>query len=207
VSVDHSLLAYPPQPVTLAGRIVRLEPMVPAHAAGLAAAVRDGELWNLWYTSVPRPEQVETWIEQALAAQHAGKALPFTVRAVASGDIVGSTRYMNVEPDRRRLEIGTTWYSKRVQRTALNSEAKLLLLTHAFEALGCMAVEFRTHFFNFRSREAIAKLGARQDGILRKHLVMPNGTPRDTVVFSIIDAEWPTVKAHLRDRLERLGAA
>jgi RimJ/RimL family protein N-acetyltransferase len=200
------LLPYPPEPVTLAGSVVRLEPLAAGHASDLAAAARDGELWKLWYTTVPAPEQIAGWIEQSLALQAGGKALPFTVRDLASGSIVGSTRYMNIEPDRRRLEIGTTWYAARVQRTALNTEAKLLLLRHAFEALGCIAVEFRTHAFNFRSREAIAKLGAKQDGILRQHMRMPNGTLRDTVVFSVLDTEWPTVKSHLGFRLDRLKA-
>lgn len=201
-----SQLPYPPQAVTLAGSVVALEPLAREHASELAAAARDGELWRLWYTTVPTPEQVPAWIDSALALQARGLALPFVVRHLASGLIVGSTRYMNIEPDRRRLEIGTTWYAQRVQKTTLNTEAKLLLLRHAFEALGCMAVEFRTHFFNFRSREAIAKLGAKQDGILRQHQFAGNGTARDTVVFSILDSEWPTVRAHLTHRLERLGA-
>ncbi len=198
-------LPYPPQPVTLTGDIVQLEPMSPAHAAELGAAASDGQLWKLWFTIVPQPAQMAGWIDQSLALQQAGKALPFVVRHRASGDIVGSTRFMNIEPDRRRLEIGTTWYSARVQRTALNTEAKLLLLGHAFEQLDCLAVELRTHFFNFRSREAIAKLGAKQDGILRQHMVMADGTLRDTVVFSIINSEWPAVRTHLRHRLGRLG--
>lgn len=179
--------------------------MHPQHAEALAKAASDGELWRLWYTGVPHPGDFPAWIDSALGLQAAGKALPFVVRDLVSGDIVGTTRYMNIEPDHRRLEIGTTWYAKRVQRTALNSEAKLLLLRHAFESLGCMAVEFRTHFFNFRSREAIAKLGAKQDGILRQHSSAANGTRRDTVVFSILDHEWPAVQAHLQYRLERLG--
>ena len=128
--------------------------------------------------------------------------MAFAIRETATGDIVGSTRYFNVDAKNRRLEIGHTWYAKRVQRTAVNTECKLLLLTHAFEALGCIAVEFRTHFFNFASREAIARIGAKQDGILRNHQVMPDGTLRDTVVFSIIAPEWPTVKRHLAFRLE-----
>lgn len=205
-SARLSQLPYPPHAVTLTGGVVALEPLTPEHASELAAASRDGELWRLWYTAVPTPDQVPAWIDSALALQARGLALPFAVRHLGSGDIVGSTRYMNIEPDRRRLEIGTTWYAQRVQKTALNTEAKLLLLRHAFEALGCMAVEFRTHYFNFRSREAIAKLGAKQDGILRQHQVAGNGTARDTVVFSILDSEWPTVQAHLTYRLERLGA-
>lgn len=200
-----TLLPYPPQPLELTGHQVRLEPLLQDHAAALIKAAGDGELWKLWYTGVPAPAELPAWIDASLALQAAGKALPFSVRHLASGEIVGSTRYMNIEPDRRRLEIGTTWYASRVQRTALNTEAKLLLLRHAFESLGCMAVEFRTHYFNFRSREAIAKLGARQDGILRQHSLATNGTMRDTVVFSILDHEWPTVQAHLAFRLGRLG--
>jgi RimJ/RimL family protein N-acetyltransferase len=129
--------------------------------------------------------------------------MPFVVRDLATGEIVGSTRYFNVEAAHRRLEIGHTWYSKRAQRTGINIESKLLLLTHAFEALHCIAVEFRTNFFNFASREAIARLGAKQDGILRNHMLLPDGTRRDTVVFSILDSEWPAVKTHLGYRLSR----
>lgn len=192
------------EPVTLTGAHATLLPLERGHVDALADAAADGELWRLWYTSVPRPEQVPAWIDAALGLQAQGKALPFVVRDAASGSIVGSTRYMNVEPDRRRLEIGTTFYAARVQRTPLNTEAKLLLLGHAFERLACIAVEFRTHYFNFRSREAIGKLGAKQDGILRQHMVMADGTLRDTVVFSIVDSEWPTVRTHLQSRLDRL---
>ncbi len=199
------MLPYPPQPVQLSGQWVLLEPLAPEHADDLCKAASDGALWKLWYTGVPKPDEFKGWVDGSLALQAAGRALPFTVRHLASGDIVGSTRYMNIESDRRRLEIGTTWYAERVQRTPLNTEAKLLLLRHAFESLGCMAVEFRTHFFNFRSREAIAKLGAKQDGILRQHTTAANGTLRDTVVFSILDSEWPAVQSHLQFRLERLG--
>lgn len=199
-----TLLPYPPQPIRLAGEVVALEPMATEHADALAAAARDGELWRLWYTGVPKPEGIIAWIDSSLALQQKGLALPFIVRHLPSGEIVGSTRYMNIEADRRRLEIGTTWYAKAVQRTPLNTEAKLLLLRHAFEALGCIAVEFRTHFFNQRSREAIAKLGAKQDGILRQHSFAADGSLRDTVVFSILDSEWPTVKTHLQYRLSRL---
>lgn len=197
-------LPYPPEPVWLSGQTVRLDPMSPADAQGLAEAATDGRLWELWYTTVPAPEQMASWIDAALTQQSAGKALPFTVREAASGRIVGSTRYMNIEGDRRRMEIGTTWYARRVQKTALNTEAKSLLLAHAFERLACIAVELRTHSFNFASRAAIEKLGARQDGILRQHMVMSDGTLRDTVVFSILDREWPTVRTHLAFRLARL---
>ena len=169
----------------------------------MCAAAADGELWKLWYTSVPTPEATAAWIDAALEMRERLGAMPFVVRSTASGDIVGSTRYFNVDAAHRRLEIGHTWYAKRAQRSAVNTECKLLLLTHAFEALHCIAVEFRTHFFNFASRAAIARLGAKQDGILRNHQIMPDGTRRDTVVFSVIDGEWPAVKRNLQFLLER----
>jgi RimJ/RimL family protein N-acetyltransferase len=149
---------------------------------------------------------MEAWIASALAAQAAGRALPFVVRRLRDERIVGSTRYMNIEEAQRRLEIGTTFYAASVQRSALNTECKRLLLAHAFESLGCLAVEFRTHWFNHRSREAIAKLGAKQDGVLRNHQRLPDGSLRDTVVFSIIDSEWPAARRHLDFRLARLPA-
>jgi RimJ/RimL family protein N-acetyltransferase len=149
---------------------------------------------------------VPGWIDAALALQAAGRALPFAVIRRRDGRVVGSTRYMNVEETQRRLEIGTTFYSASVQRSGLNTECKRLLLRHAFEALACLAVEFRTHWFNQRSREAIAKLGAKQDGVLRNHQRLPDGSLRDTVVFSIIDSEWPAVKRHLAFRQSRLPA-
>jgi N-acetyltransferase len=195
--------AYPPQALSLGGSHVSLEPLTQDHVAALQLAAQDGELYRHWYTFVPSPEATEAWVHSALALQAEGSALPFVVRRQPQGDVVGSTRYMNIERDRRRLEIGTTWYAQRAQRSALNTEAKLLLLTHAFEQLEVIAVEFRTHFMNFQSREAILKLGAKQDGILRNFTVSPNGTLRDTVVFSIIQSEWPTVKAHLQYRLNR----
>ena len=189
-------------PVRLNGRHVRLEPLVPEHVPGLQAAARDGELWKLWYTSVPNPERAAEYVDKALALQAQGLALPFVVRD-AAGVIVGSTRFGNVDAANRRVEIGWTWYAKRVQRTGLNTEAKLLLLGHAFETLGCAAVELRTSWFNHASRAAIARLGAKQDGVLRNHMRMDDGTYRDTVVFSIIAGEWPMVKRHLQFRLER----
>ena len=167
-------------------------------------AARDGELWNLWFTSVPHPELTLPYVEQALVLRDQGKAVPFVVRD-ANGVVVGSTRYGNIESDHKRLEIGWTWYAARVQRTALNSEAKLLLLSNAFETLGAIAVEFRTNWFNQRSRAAIARLGAKQDGVLRNHMLMPDGTRRDTVVFSIVDSEWPAVKKNLQYQLQRCG--
>jgi N-acetyltransferase len=191
------------EPVTLEGSHVTLEPLGREHAAGIRDAAADGELWRLWYTGVPAPEKTEAWIDAALAMREKLGAMPFAVRDKATQEIVGSTRYFNVEAAHRRLEIGHTWYARRAQRTAVNSECKLLLLTHAFEALSCIAVEFRTNFFNFQSREAIARLGAKQDGILRNHQIQPDGTRRDTVVFSIIEGEWPAVKRNLQFRLER----
>nr|WP_217344495.1 GNAT family protein [Noviherbaspirillum sp. L7-7A]MBV0878648.1 GNAT family N-acetyltransferase [Noviherbaspirillum sp. L7-7A] len=190
------------EPVTLSGRHVRLEPLAMIHHDALVEAASDGELWKLWYTSVPAPHAMRAWIETALTMrdQH---ALPFVIRDAGDGSIVGSTRYFNVDPHNRRLEIGHTWHATRVQRTGINTEAKLLLLGHAFEALQCIAVEFRTHWMNHPSREAIARLGAKQDGVLRQHQRMADGSLRDTVVFSIIDAEWPAVKRHLQYKLER----
>lgn len=189
---------------TLKGKHVSLEPLSLDHLTGLQEAARDGELWNLWFTSVPKPESAREYIEQALASRDLGKAMPFAVRD-AKGDIVGSTRYCNIEADHKRLEIGWTWYAERVQRTALNTEAKLLLLSNAFETLGAIAVEFRTNWFNQRSRTAIARLGAKQDGVLRNHMLMPDGTRRDTVVFSILDSEWPAAKKNLQFQLQRYG--
>jgi len=189
---------------TLQGKNVSLEPLAPEHVSGLQEAARDGELWNLWFTSVPRPEDTQQYVAQALALAEQGKAMPFAVRDSA-GVMVGSTRYCNIEADHKRLEIGWTWYAERVQRTALNTEAKLLLLTNAFETLGTIAVEFRTNWFNQRSRNAIARLGAKQDGVLRNHMLMPDGTRRDTVVFSILDSEWPSVKNNLEYRLQHQG--
>lgn len=190
------------EPVHFQGQHVRLEPLALEHVPALQAAAGDGQLWRLWYTSVPAPEQTQAYVEKALSLQAAGLALPWVVRE-ATGEIVGSTRFGNVDAENQRVEIGWTWYAKRVQRTGLNTEAKLLLLTHAFETLGCNAVEFRTNWFNHASRNAIARLGAKQDGVLRSHLRMPDGTYRDTVVFSILAGEWPTVKRHLAFQLEQ----
>jgi RimJ/RimL family protein N-acetyltransferase len=197
---------WPPQAVTLQGEFVQLEPLSTAHASGLQDAITDGALHTLWYTIVPPPESLDTWIATSLKAREAGAALPFVVRRLRDARIVGSTRFMNIEAAQRRLEIGTTFYSASVQRSALNTECKRLLLAHAFEALHCLAVEFRTHWFNHRSREAIARLGAKQDGVLRQHQRLPDGSLRDTVVFSIIDSEWPAVRHHLQVRQARLPA-
>jgi RimJ/RimL family protein N-acetyltransferase len=188
------------EPVTLNGPHAQLKPLSSDHVDGLTEAVNDGELWNLWYTSIPRPEDMGKEIARRLALQAAGSMLPFTVFD-AEGKIAGMTTYMNVDAGNRRVEIGSTWYAKRMQRSALNTQCKLLLLGHAFEKLDCIAVEFRTHFFNHQSRRGIERLGAKLDGILRNHQIAANGTLRDTVVYSIIAGEWPTVKAHLTYRL------
>jgi len=189
-----------PDPVVLTGDHAKLEPLLREHRDALIEAVKDGELWKLWYTSVPSPERMDAEIERRLGLQAAGSMLPFTVRN-AEGKIVGMTTFMNIDATHKRVEIGSTWYAKIVQRTPVNTECKLMLLRHAFENLDCIAVEFRTHFFNHASRRAIERLGAKQDGILRSHQVAPNGTLRDTVVYSITAAEWPTVKAHLNFQL------
>jgi RimJ/RimL family protein N-acetyltransferase len=190
------------EPVTLTGRHVQLEPLAASHHDALAEAASDGALWKLWYTSVPAPEAMGAWLEAALAMR-AQQALTFVMRDLRDGSIVGSTRYFHVDPVNRRLEIGHTWHALRAQRTGINTEAKLLLLGHAFEALQCIAVEFRTHWMNQQSRAAIARLGAKQDGVLRNHQRMADGSLRDTVVFSIIESEWPAVKRHLHYKLER----
>ena len=189
------------KPVVLSGKHVRLEPLQVEHAAGLRIAIADGELWRLWFTAVPKPGEMDAYVAAALAEQAAGISLPFVVLD-SKDDVVGSTRYCNVDAANRRLEIGYTWYAARVQRTGLNTEAKLLLLGHAFQTLDCVAVEFRTNWFNDRSRAAIARLGAKQDGVLRHHRLMPDGSFRDTVVFSIIASEWPGVRRNLQFKLE-----
>ncbi|PPQ16389.1 Protein N-acetyltransferase, RimJ/RimL family [Bradyrhizobium shewense] len=189
-----------PDPITLRGQHARLEPLSHQHLDGLVTAVKDGELSKLWYTAIPLPENMAKEIDRRLGLQAAGSMLPFTVFD-AGGNIVGMTTYMNIDAANRRVEIGSTWYGKSAQRGALNTQCKLLLLRHAFETLNCIAVEFRTHFFNHQSRRAIERLGAKQDGVLRSHQVAPNGTLRDTVVYSITAAEWPTVQTHLEFQL------
>ena len=189
------------QPVTLRGRHAILEPLSPDHHDALAKAVQDGELWKLWYTIVPSPEEMRADIGRRLAQQREGSMLPFVVRSATDNKIVGATTYVNIDTARHRVEIGSTWYAKSVQRTLLNTEAKLMLLSHAFETVKCIAVEFRTSFFNHASRRAIERLGARQDGILRNYGWHKDGTVRDTVVFSIVAEEWPAVKAHLEFKL------
>ena len=188
--------------VTLSGQYARLEPLSQDHHDGLCEAVQDGELWKLWYTFVPTPENMAKEIDRRLALAASGSMLPFTVFD-ANGNVAGRTTYMNVDAPNRRVEIGSTWYAKRVQRSALNTQCKLLLLAHAFEKLDCIAVEFRTHFFNHQSRCAILRLGAKLDGILRSHQLASDGTLRDTCVYSIIASEWPTVKSHLTFQMRR----
>src|SRR6266853_29760 len=190
-----------PEPVTLRGTHAILEPLSRAHHDDLVEAVQDGELWKLWYTVIPEPGQMLTEIDRRLDRQAKGAMLPFAVRDAHNGKVVGMTSYWNVDEPNRRVEIGGTWYRKRFQRTALNTECKLLLLAHAFEALNCVCVEIRTHFFNHTSRRAIERLGAKLDGVLRNNRVLPNGNIGDTCVYSIIPSEWPSVKMHLAWKL------
>jgi N-acetyltransferase len=190
-------------PVTLEGYGVRLEPLAPAHQDGLVAAATDGRLWELWFTSVPEPDQTAGYIAEALDGQRAGHMLPWAVRELVTGAIAGSTRYHDIAAPIDRVEIGYTWYATRWQRSHINTACKLLLLTHAFEALGCQVVGFRTDNFNFASQRAIAVLGARQDGVIRHHQARRDGTVRDTVMYSILADEWPDVKRHLTTRLAR----
>lgn len=195
-------------PVTLQGRHVRLVPLAAAHHDELVESVRDGELWNHWYTAIPNPEGMAAEIERRLKLQSQGSMCPFAVIEPASGKAVGMSTYMNIDAANRRVEIGSTWYRQSVQRTALNTEAKRLMLAHAFEQLNCIAVEFRTHFFNHQSRRAIERLGAKLDGVLRSHQINPHplatGALRDTCVYSIIASEWPNVRAHLDHQLARV---
>ena len=189
-------------PVTLKGHRVLLVPLAVEHHEELRAAAADGELWKLWYTTVPEPADLAAEIERRLAQQRAGTMLPFTVIDPATRRAVGMTTYMNIDQVNRRVEIGSTWYARSVQRTGLNTEAKLLLLTHAFDTLGCIAVEFRTHILNRQSRAAIERLGARLDGILRSHSIARNGTLRDTCVYSVTAPEWPAIRSHLQSLAE-----
>ena len=190
-------------PITLTGEHAVLEPLAVEHVEGLKAAAADGELWRLWYTSVVEPEHMAGEVERRLALQRAGSMVPFAVIDPRTNSVAGMTTYMNVDAKHRHVEIGSTWYAKRVQRTALNTECKLMLLGHAFETWKCIAVEFRTHWMNHQSRDAIARLGAKQDGVLRNHQIAPDGSYRDTVCFSIIESEWLAVKRHLQYRLDR----
>ena len=188
-------------PVILEGHHVRLEPMSPAHEESLIAAAGDGELWNSTVTIVPSRATIAAYIASALNAQAQGRELPFVIIQKSSGQVVGSTRFFHIEQDHRRVEIGYTWLSVSAQRTAVNTEAKLLLLAHAFERLRCIRVEFVTDVLNQQSRTAILRLGAKQEGVLRNHMVMPSGRYRDSVCFSIIETEWPEVKARLEAKL------
>jgi RimJ/RimL family protein N-acetyltransferase len=192
--------------VTLEGHGVRLEPLRSEHAADISAAVSDGNLWELWYTSVPRPEQASEYIATALAGRDAGHMLPWVVRDVPSGRIIGSTRYHDIVPQIDRVEIGWTWYGKSWQRSHVNTSCKLLLLEHAFDTLGCAVVGLRTDNFNFASQKAIAALGAHKDGVLRHHQARRDGTARDSVMFSILASEWRDVKRHLLARMARHSA-
>ncbi|MFJ3045701.1 GNAT family N-acetyltransferase [Herbaspirillum chlorophenolicum] len=190
-------------PITLKGHFVNVEPLSLEHHDALIAAVSDGKLWKLWYTSVPKPENMRAEIERRLHLQQQGSMLPFVIRRNDTGALCGMTTYMNADAANRRVEIGSTWYAASAQRTSINTECKLMMLTHAFEDMHCIAVEFRTHWMNQQSRTAIARLGAKQDGILRNHQRMPDGSLRDTVVFSIIESEWPAVRRHLQYKLGR----
>ena len=198
-----TLALAPVGPATLAGGPIRLVPLTLDHLPGLQAAAADGELWNLRFTSVPEPEQTHAYIEAALSAQAAGHRLPFAVLDAATGEVLGSTSYHDIVSSIARVEIGYTWYAQRVQRSAVNTTAKLLLLTHAFEVLGAQLVGWRTDNFNHASQRAIERLGARRDGVLRHHALRRDGTVRDTVMYSLAAGEWPEVKAHLNWQLTR----
>ncbi len=191
------------EPVTLTGTNVILEPLTLEYLEGIQSAVKDGELWKLWFTSVPSPETAEATIKTALDLRENAGWMPFVVRKKSTGKVIGSTRYCNVDEVNQRLEIGYTWYAESYQRTAVNTECKYLLLTHAFEKLDAIAVEFRTHWHNLKSRAAIARLGAKLDGVLRNHQKSADGVYRDTVVFSIINLEWPVVKKSLEYKLSK----
>jgi RimJ/RimL family protein N-acetyltransferase len=192
-----------PKPTTLEGHGVRLEPLAREHAAGLTEAAKDGKLWELFFTSVPEVEQVQAYISGALAGQEKGDMLPWAVRDLKSGAIVGSTRYHDIIPASDRVEIGWTWYARRVQRSHVNTACKLLLFEYAFEKLGCKVVGLRTDNFNFRSQRAIEALGAKKDGVIRHHWVRRDGSVRDTVMYSVLAHEWPDVKRYLEFRLKR----
>ncbi|HRX80040.1 MAG: GNAT family N-acetyltransferase [Planctomycetaceae bacterium] len=192
-----------PEPITLRGRHAILEPLSRAHHEAMTEAAKDGELWKLWYTGVPSPEKMFAEIERRIELQAKGSMLPFAVLDT-DGVAVGMTTYMNIDAVHKHVEIGSTWYAQRVQRTALNTECKLMLMTHAFETLDCIAVEFRTSYLNQQSRRAIERLGAKLDGVLRNHQRHSDGSLRDTCAYSVIQSEWPTVKSHLTFQLTRL---
>jgi RimJ/RimL family protein N-acetyltransferase len=195
------------EPVTLRGTHATLEPLTHDHHDDLVEAVKDGELWTLWYTTVAEPAKMRAEIDRRLGLAAKASMLPFAVIDRSRGKAAGMTTFMNADAANRRVEIGATWYRRSIQRTAINTECKLMMLAHAFEAWNCIAVEFRTHFFNQQSRRGIERLGAKLDGILRNHTIMPNGTLRDTCVYSIIAGDWPTVRTHLEFQLARRRAA
>jgi N-acetyltransferase len=194
------------QPIVLEGRGIRLEPLTAEHGEALATAVKDGRLWELWFVATPEPEHIGRYIDDALKAQQEGHMLPWAVRDLARGAIIGSTRYHDIVARIDRVEIGYTWYAQSSQRTNVNTTCKLLLLGHAFDTLGCKVVGLRTDGFNFRSQRAIEALGAKKDGVLRHHGARKDGSARDTVMYSILAAEWPDVRRHLESRLQRHSA-
>jgi RimJ/RimL family protein N-acetyltransferase len=194
------------QPIVLEGHGIRLEPLTEAHHDALTTASADGRLWELWFTAVPPPEEMRPYIADALKAQREGHMCPWVVRDAASGKVVGATRYHDIMPAMDRVEIGHTWYAESRQRTNVNTTCKLLLLGHAFDALGCKVVGLRTDGFNLRSQRAIEGLGAKKDGVIRHFGVRRDGSVRDTVMYSILAAEWPDVRRHLELRLARHGA-
>jgi len=198
------LMYYWPKPVTLFSESVKLEPLSVNHLRDLHQAVKDGLLFNHWYSNIPEPKDMEKEIKRRLALQESNSMLPFAVITKRNDRAVGMTTYMNVDKDNKRVEIGSTWYAKSVQRTSLNTECKLILLEHAFEKLNCICVEFRTHIMNHQSRRGIERLGAKLDGILRSNAIQKNGTIRDTAVYTIIQSEWSTVKANLEYQLTRV---
>lgn len=190
-------------PVTLTGKLVQLEPLSMDHLGGLQEASADGDVWRIWYTSIPKPEDMASEIQRRLGLLAGGTMVPFTARRLTDGQVLGMTTYMNIDQDLPRVEIGSTWNRASTQGTGTNTESKLLLLEHAFERLGCPAVEFRTSWFNHQSRAAIEKLGAKMDGVLRRHARTTDGSLRDTVVYSIVDYEWPQVRMNLEYRLAK----
>jgi RimJ/RimL family protein N-acetyltransferase len=196
-----------PVPVTLEGHGVRLEPLTLDHCDALAAAASDGRLWELWYTFVPAPDGVHAYVNDATRGREDGHMLPWAVRDLGTGAIVGSTRYHDIVASVDRVEIGYTWYAQRCQRTHLNTACKRLLLAHAFDTLGCQVVGLRTDRFNLRSQRAIEALGAQKDGVLRHHAPRRDGSARDTVMYSILAREWPDVRRHLEGRASRHASA
>jgi RimJ/RimL family protein N-acetyltransferase len=195
-----------PRPLVLERSGIRLEPLTAEHLPGIERAARDGELWKLWFTAVPEPGKSQAWFDQAMSGLSAGHMLPWAVRDVASGEIVGSTRYHDIVAPIDRVEIGYTFYAKSRQRSSLNTTCKLLLLAHAFDTLGCKVVGLRTDNFNFTSQRAIEALGAKKDGVIRHSQARKDGSPRDTVMYSILASEWPDVRRHLELRLARHAA-